>query len=167
MSWETIVSIYAAVIATTALAWNIIDSRKKEKPNFLIYCGYKIIRSEENGVYYLTNVTVRVINIKDIPRKVKLHSLEYFQDNMKIKSIQKYEKLNKEFEFSDVLKNSEEHIFKVEDELLKWFRPENNFKFRIVIVDNSNNYYHSKFYDTLEPSDLKYNVLSVDASKMQ
>lgn len=165
MSWETIVTIYAAIIATIVLVWNIIESKKKEKPNFQIYCGYKINRSEEIGVYYLNELKIRVINIKDIPRKVKFYGIEYVQ-GLNSKQIRIYDKLNKDFEFSDTLKNSDEHIFEIDDEVLKWFRPEGNSKFRIVIIDNSNNYYRSKFYRTLSYRDLKYNTISIDASQM-
>lgn len=42
MSWEIIVSIYAAIVATLALIWNIIDSRKKRHLNFVLNVVIKL-----------------------------------------------------------------------------------------------------------------------------
>jgi hypothetical protein len=166
MSWEVIVSLYAAIIATVALIWNIIDSRKKDTPEFLIKCGYRIIRSEEQGVYYFNSLKINVVNIKDIPRRVRIYGIEYFI-KADLDSLQFYENIGVDSEYSPLLNNSQEFTFEIKDELLKWLRPEIISKFRIVVLDNTNKFYRSNFYYTLSDEDLKYRVLCIDASKIK
>lgn len=166
MSWEVFVSLYAAIVATIALIWNIIDSRKKETPEFIIKCGYKIVRSEEQGVYYFNSLNIIVVNIKDIPRRVRIYGIEYFR-KADLDSLQFYENIGIDSEYSSLLNNSEEFIYTINDELLKWLRPEIISKFRIVVLDNTNKYYRSDFYHTLSDDELKYRVLIKDVSKIK
>ncbi len=75
---ETVFIIYASIVSTFSLLWKIRDERKNRSANFHIKFGFKIIKSEEKGVYYFDNIKIRVINSKNIERKVRINSIQYY-----------------------------------------------------------------------------------------
>ncbi len=142
------------------MVWNIIEAKKKITGSFYIKFGFRIEKSDEHGVYYFEKLKIRVVNSKDITRKIRINSIQYIKRRflfvwirkLKPKMFTQYETMKT---FSNELKISEEYVFNFDRESLKWLRPDNIERMRIVIADNTGKKYYSKYIKLPERYELE------------
>lgn len=151
MEWNLTITIYAAIVATAALVWNIIEAKKRIIGNFLVKFGFDIkeSREKEMDILFFEKMKIRAVNIKSVPRKVRIYSIQYFPKDLLSKFSLKRPKDFKSSAiiktFSSELENSEEHVFDLDENSLAFLRPEYISKLRIVLIDNTGKKYFSKY----------------------